>query len=185
MSLHLLFDGRRWQLIRNVGNNHISERASVSASTAYTTVNRIDLHQVFIHKHWKAINAHFALVTCSQSLVGAARKINNTEPTWQFQEEVGEAEIVEILAWAATKACTPARTAAVNCRQQNILKRQEILCWFVPASKLSGALQLLQFAWNYYSISEWKENRHAKGSFVAQAWIFNNILYNKVVDIYK
>lgn len=37
---------RRWQLIRNVGTNHMSERGSISASTAYTTVNRVDLHQV-------------------------------------------------------------------------------------------------------------------------------------------
>jgi len=37
---------RRWQLIRNVGTGHMSERGSISASTAYTTVNKIDLHQV-------------------------------------------------------------------------------------------------------------------------------------------
>merc|ERR1719394_1836203 len=36
---------RRWQLIRNVGTGHMSERGSISASTAYTTVNKIDLHQ--------------------------------------------------------------------------------------------------------------------------------------------
>ena len=36
----------RWQLIRNVGAGQASHRASLSASTAYTTVNKTPGHQV-------------------------------------------------------------------------------------------------------------------------------------------
>ena len=35
----------RWQLIRNVGAGQASQRASLSASTAYTTVNKTPGHQ--------------------------------------------------------------------------------------------------------------------------------------------
>ena len=68
---------RRWQLIRTVGTGHMSgdkyflsriqifllhfklftsDRGSISASTAYTTVNKIDLHQVSPDHNHTAMN---------------------------------------------------------------------------------------------------------------------------------
>ena len=64
---------RRWQLIRDVGNpgtpGTMSTRASISATTAYSVVNKIDMSQV---------SECFKLVFCKTLGLGLGAKLNKS-----------------------------------------------------------------------------------------------------------